>query len=109
MFVVLLMMPLSSCNMSVGDGRGKTVSFADLPQAVQDTVMYWTENYAPIPTNPDSLISIGEGMPAVISFDGKYTLDCVEFGPWTTHIKTQFRWSKIYVVKQRAWSYNCAK
>ncbi len=79
------MTSLSSCNMSVDNGGGKTVSFTDLPKEVQDTIMYWAENYAPIPTNSDSLISIGEGMPAVISFDGKYTLDCIEFGPWITH------------------------
>ena len=85
LFGILLMMSLSGCNTTVDNGRGQIVSFTDLPHEVQDTIMYWTENYAPIPTNSDSLISIGEGMPAVISFDGKYTLDDVELGPWITH------------------------
>lgn len=86
LFGILLLMLLSSCNMTVDNGGGKTVSFADLPREVQDTIMYWTDNYAPILTNSDSLISIGEGMPAVISFDGRYTLDNVKFGPWITHM-----------------------
>lgn len=103
LFGILLILSLSGCKPTVDNGRGQIVSFTDLPQEVQDTVLYWTENYAPIFTDSDSLICLGEGMPSVISFDEKYTLTSVPFGPWIKHmLLTRISDGKKYKLKRNA-------
>ena len=67
LFGILLLMSLSSCNMSVDNGGGKTVSFADLPREVQDTIMYWTDNRSRCSGKhawPDRSVGIPEAAPA---------------------------------------------
>ena len=49
---------------------------------MQDTILYWKENQGSYFPNIDSLIQNGDGMPLVISFDEKYSLENEKFGPW---------------------------
>lgn len=62
--------------------RESNISFHDLPKEMKDTILYWKENQGSFFTNIDSLIQNGDGMPLVISFDEKYSLENEKFGPW---------------------------
>ena len=96
---MLCLLMLSSCTKAVDNANSSTVSFSELPKAVQDTILYWTQKQADAETytNSDSLINIGEGIPNVISFDEKYTLESTVFGPWgKCRILTRLSDGKVY-------------
>lgn len=77
--------------------KESNVFFHDLPKEIQDTIIYWTENRGDYFNNSDSLIQIGEGMPLVISFDDKYSLENEKFGPWVkSRILTRVSDGKTY-------------
>ena len=82
--IVVLFTEIHGCSLT--RFMDSTVSFSDLPKEVQDTVLYWTENYSSYFTNSDSLINTGEGTPWVICFDEKYIRKGEKFGPWQKNI-----------------------
>lgn len=97
--MMLCLLTLSSCTRAVDNANCSIVSFPELPEAAQDTILYWTERQAEAVTytSSDSLIDIGEGMPKVISFDEKYTLESKKFGPWVMYcVLTRLSDGKVY-------------
>lgn len=99
------MLSLSGCNPTVDNGRGQIVSFTDLPQEVQDTVLYWTENdiVTSFIASDDSTLLEMTDKPNLICFDKKYTLTSVPFGPWIKHkLLTRISDGKTYKLTRNA-------
>lgn len=105
LFGIPLMMSLSGCNPTVDNGRGQIVSFTDLPQEVQDTVLYWSENdvVTSFIASDDSTLLEMTDKPNLICFDEKYTLTSVPFEPWIKHmLLTRISDGKKYKLKRNA-------
>lgn len=80
LYSALCLLAFSSCTPAVDDFGGRTVSFADLPQPVKDSLLYWTEHDLVMAWDTFQILE----KPEIICFDDKYTLESETFGPWTT-------------------------
>lgn len=80
LYSALCLSTFLACTRAVDDSDGRTVSFADLPQPVKDSLLYWTEHDLVIECDTFSILE----KPEIICFGDKYTLDSETFGPWTT-------------------------
>lgn len=80
LYSALCLLAFSGCTTAIDDSGGRTVSFADLPQPVKDSLLYWTEHDRVMECGTVSILE----KPEIICFDDKYTLESATFGPWTT-------------------------